>query len=226
MLAAEYDNALDIMQKIGLQANRQKSNGNGSAGQDDYDSRESGAGGIDKPARMNEENDGHELELDAPLAPLASARLQATHGDVMHQPPSPVDNEVITHSQDRPGKAKGRQPNRAVGRIAAPQQVRTEEIYSAAAESTAIGSYSMNLKSKKSSVRSIEHEKVKPRIAPIVRERPKKVMEHGEEIEIDEPDEQESELTLEQHLIKCPACGAEVSARSVVCVSCGEFIKN
>ncbi len=226
LLATEYDNALEIMQKIGLQAKRQESSGNVSAEPDGRAPAESDREDLAGPSRTPAENDDHELEQAHIPSPGASAGLQGRQPGVMHQPPPDVDNEVITHSQNRFGKSKGRQPDNGMGRIAAPQQAGTDEMYRVAAESAEAGRYAMDIKSKKSSVRTIETEKVRPRIAPIVRDGPKKVMEHGQEIELDEPDEQESELTLEQQLVKCRACGTEVSARSVVCVSCGEFIKD
>ncbi len=226
MLAIEYDHALEIMHNIGLQATSQKSNGNGSAEPNGHAPAESERVGLTGHSHIPVENDGHELESAQVLLPGASAGLQGKQPSAMHQPPPNADNEVITHSQNRFGKSKGRQQDNGTGRIAAPQQARTDEMYRVAAESAETGRYAMDLRSKKSSVRTIEPEKVKPRIAPIVREGPKKVMEHGQEIELDEQDEQESELTLEQHLVKCPACGTEVSARSVVCVSCGELIKD
>ncbi len=226
MLATEYDHALEIMHKIGLQATSQKSNGNGSAEPNGNAPAESGRVGLTGPSHIPVENDGHELEPARLLLPGTSAGPQGKQPSARHQPPPNFDNEVITHSQNRFGRSKGRQQDKGMGRIAAPQQAKTDEMYRVAAESAETGRYAMDLKSKKSSVRTIESEKVRPRIAPIVREGPKKVMEHGQEIELDEPDEQESELTLEQNLVKCPACGTEVSARSIVCVSCGELIKD
>ncbi len=226
MLAAEYDNALSIMKKIGQHAsgveNGPYRDGASDTAQPDNERKEKAALPEERPEQR--ENGNHEytgaFHDSGGGAAGQSIQNSRSHTVELREHADPKDGEAMARGQE-PFKNAGSRQRSGEGRIAEPGQFWRDGIVSPASDGARKG---YAVRSKPTSVRAIEPPASRHRMPVIRKERTRRKPEQIEEDLLDE--EQESELTLEQDLIRCPGCGAEVSARSVVCVSCGEFLRN
>lgn len=173
LLAAEYDNALHIMQNIGLEASKGRRSLPPQAAPRDADETEQ-----EREAPRSEE----------PVPPADDGERAADDVRKLEQ----ADEDIPFRTGE--------------GRIA---------------EVPADWEITGNVNGRNvrpPSVRAIQPGGMRFRIAPITREKPREAKETPRR-------ERTGDTAAEEKLVRCPGCGAEVSERSVVCVSCGEFLR-
>lgn len=198
MLAAEYDNALDILQKIGIQAARLGMSQTGT-------SQDAETAVPQQPASRNFADILDENDRNAPRIEFAAAQAaKMAHPGEMHEA-----------RQAGPEQA-GAPANRMHGRISEDWNPGDGVDFGKSAE----GNGHRQRGSRATSVRAIDMGGSRMRISPIRRDGPARKTEKSAQ-----KDGPEAVRREEERLVKCPGCGAEVSERSVVCVSCGEFLK-
>lgn len=193
LLAAEYDNALNMLQRIGLQASKQN--------------------GFSEQGRQKSGGSEGDRSLADMLDELNSMDEAVEYADAADD----AGMEARRPVQRRDAQPRGRQTDWEAEREIPEERQR----YAVDAGRLQRGGGLGRRRSRGTGIRTIEHEQPQYRISRFRKDGSSR----RKEVE-DEEVESENEMTsAEKRMIKCPGCGAELSEKSVVCVSCGEFLR-